>query len=403
MKPVMTNVIVRYITPPHWILYESAAISAQLIETKSAVLSLRTMPYQRSWVDSLQQLELKREIAGTSRIEGADFTEGELDAALRETPEQLLTRSQKQARAAVMTYRWIAKLPDDRPIDHDLILQIHERIVTGADDDHCPPGQLRKQDENVTFGMPRHLGADGGEDCKRIFLRLTEAIQRDFRGHDLLIQALTAHYHLAAMHPFLDGNGRTARAVEALMLQRAGLRDSCFIAMSNYYYDEKNAYLAALSEVRSSNHDLTPFLVLGLKGIETQSRRLLSEIQRQVSKELFRNLMYDLFNRLQTSRKRVIAERQIAILKLLLGSEWMDLNDLLKKTEQAYTGLTSPRKAWYRDVNDLIRLGAIKYEKLEDNKYRLAVRLEWPTEITETGFFETLKKLPKSKTHNFLQ
>lgn len=51
------------------------------------------------------------------------------------------------------------------------------------------------------------------------------------------------------MHPFLDGNGRTARAVEALMLQRAGLRDALFIAMSNYYYDEKTVYLAALAEV----------------------------------------------------------------------------------------------------------------------------------------------------------
>jgi hypothetical protein len=31
------------------------------------------------------------------------------------------------------------------------------------------------------------------------------------------------------------------------------------------------------------------------------------------------------------------------------------------------------------------------------------VRLEWPTEVTETEFFEQLKKLPKAKTHSFLQ
>ena len=61
------------------------------------------------------------------------------------------------------------------------------------------------------------------------------------------------------MHPFLDGNGRTARALEALLLGRAGLRDSAFIAMSNYYYDEKAKYLAALAETRERDHDLTGF------------------------------------------------------------------------------------------------------------------------------------------------
>jgi Fic family protein len=103
-------------------------------------------------------LELKREIAGTSRIEGAEFTEKELDAAMRETPEQLGTRSQKQAAAAVSTYRWIATLPADRPVDEALVAHVHRLLVTGCDDDHCPPGELRRGDVNVTFGAPRHRG-----------------------------------------------------------------------------------------------------------------------------------------------------------------------------------------------------------------------------------------------------
>ncbi|MGH9427949.1 MAG: Fic family protein, partial [Terriglobia bacterium] len=207
----------------------------------------------------------------------------------------------------------------------------------------------------------------------------------------------------AAMHPFLDGNGRTARALEALMLQRAGLRDTCFIAMSNYYYDEKRAYLAALSEVRARKHDLTPFLVFGLKGVEIQSRRLLAEIQHQVSKELFRTMMYDLFHRLKTPRRLVIAERQIEILKLLLETDWMNLDQIERKTAQRYASLDIPRRALTRDLNDLIHLGAVKFERLSDKGYRLAVRLQWPTEITETAFFDQLKALPKAKTHPFLQ
>ena len=57
------------------------------MEAKAAILSLQTVPYQRRWVEALQDIELKREVAGTSRIEGAEFTEQELDLAFQETPE----------------------------------------------------------------------------------------------------------------------------------------------------------------------------------------------------------------------------------------------------------------------------------------------------------------------------
>ncbi|MBI3680677.1 MAG: Fic family protein, partial [Acidobacteria bacterium] len=193
------------------------------------------MPFQRGWAEALQQVQLKHEVAGTSRIEGAEFTDRELEAALEHTPEELITRSQKQAHAAVQTYRWISELADDRPIDHNMMCEVHRRMVTGADEDHCAPGEIRAEDHNVTFGSPPHRGAEGGKECQEAFLGLSHALQHEFLAHDLLIQALAIHYHFAAIHPFLDGNGRTARALEALMLQRAGLRNTLFIAMSNYY------------------------------------------------------------------------------------------------------------------------------------------------------------------------
>ncbi len=394
---------IHYERPQGWISYDLQRVAQALVEAKSMVMSLRTIPYQRAWVDDLQKLELKREVAGTSRIEGAEFTERELDAAMRETPEEMLTRSQKQAQAALRAYRWLATVPDDRPLTTDLICDIHRLIVTGADDDHCEPGAIRARDQNVHFGFPRHRGVEGGSECTEIFAQFARALQREYKDHDPIVQALAAHYHFAAMHPFLDGNGRTARALEALLLRRAGLRDTTFIAMSNYYYDEKAAYLAALASVRRGQSDLTEFLVFALKGIATQTRRLLNEIQHYVSKELFRNLMYDLFHRLRTPRKRVIAERQISLLKLLLEVDWMPLAKIIDRVEGGYRSLKEPRTAIVRDINSLIGLGALKFEKLETGSFRIGVRLEWPTEITETTFFEQLKKLPKSKTHAFLE
>jgi hypothetical protein len=65
---------IKYSIPRGWIQYDPVKITSALTEAKAAVLSLKTIPYQKRWVETLQQIELKREVAGTSRIEGAEFT-----------------------------------------------------------------------------------------------------------------------------------------------------------------------------------------------------------------------------------------------------------------------------------------------------------------------------------------
>jgi len=278
---------IQYSLPLSWLVYDKMEIFQELTDAKAAILALKTIPYQRRWVEELQKVQLKMEVAGTSRIEGADFAANELEIALRaQTPEQLMTRSQKQANCAISTYNWIAKLPDDRPVTVALINEIHERIVTGCDEDHCAPGKVRARDQNVTYGAPIHRGAIGGPDCEDALQKLTAVVQSSFQAHDAVIQALALHYHFAAIHPFQDGNGRTARALEALMLQRSGLKDALFIAMSNFYYDEKRSYLESLNAVGDSNHNLTAFLKFGLRGIALQANRLAQLIKAEVSKQI---------------------------------------------------------------------------------------------------------------------
>ena len=393
--------IVRYSRPRDWIAYDRTALLDELAGAKAAMMALTEMPYQKSWAEGLQKVQLKREVAGTSRIEGAEFTERELEAAMRETPDQLETRSQRQAAAAVSTYRWIAELPADRPLSEKLIFEIHRRLVTSCDDDHCEPGRLRQRDQNVTFGAPRHRGVEGGAECAKAVRQLVEAATTIFHGHDPLVQALALHYHLAAMHPFLDGNGRTARAIEAWMLQRTGLRDTLFIAMSNYYYEHKVAYLNALNDTRTAEHDLTVFLKFGLRGIETQCRRLFVEIRQQVAKALFRNTMTDLFGRLQSPRKRVISDRHVQLLNLLLDVEEISLADLQKKTAYLYR-MKIPRSALLRDLSYLIELNAVWVKQVQNADALLSIRLDWPAKITETEFFKRVKAMPKAKVHGFL-
>lgn len=391
---------IRYITPDHWIRYNPSALVDELTEAKGAIFALTAIPYQRSWAEKLQEIELKREVAGTSKIEGADFTERELDEALKEeTPQEQLNRSQRQARSAIRTYRWIADLPSDQPIDSDLIKEVHKHIVTGCDEDHCPPGETRGSGHNVTFGRPRHRGVEGGKECIAAFNQLCAGVQGEFRKHDKLIQALALHFHLGAMHPFLDGNGRTARALEALILQRGRLKDDLFIAMSNYYYDEKLRYLEMLSEVRANDFDLTPFLKFGLHGIASQCGRLLEEIRTQISKSLFRDVMGQMYNRLRSTKKRALARRQRAILEILLEiDDPIDFWILYDRLARTYNDLKAPARAFIRDLNYLIRLKAIRAERTGET-YFVLVRLEWATEITETTFYQEINKLPEAKTH----
>lgn len=401
MRNIITSMI-KYQFPTRWSHYNLAAIVGELAEAKGAVMSLRAFPYQKRWVAELQEMQLKLEVGGSSKIEGADFAGNELDQAMRETPEQLHTRSQRQAHALTQAYRWISTVKADFPISENFIRELHRQIVEGADDDHCPPGKIRERDNNVNFGVPQHRGAEGGEECAAAFSGLVQALNGEFRGHDPLIQALATHYHFAAMHPFMDGNGRTARALEALLLGRAGLHSTLFIAMSNYYYEEKNSYLAALAAVRASGYDLTAFLKFGLMGIARQAKRLADLIRQQISKELYRSMLHDFFTRLVSTRKRVIGKRQLELAEYLLRHGPTEFELLCKQLETTYSGVSNPRKAIVRDINHLQGLKALRVSRYKDTQYQIEAMLDWPTKVTESEFFEAVRKLSRAKTTSFL-
>ncbi len=403
----MTHAI-QYVLPTAWIAYDRGQIHDDLLDAKALILALKAIPFQRRWVKSIQDIQLKLEVGGSSKIEGADFAGNELETAMgAETPGELATRSQKQALAVTKAYQWIATIPDDHPLTVNLICTIHRMIVMDCDDDHCEPGIPRHGDSQVVFGIPKHRGALAGEECRLALDRLAEEARTTFRQHDPLIQALALHYHFAAMHPFSDGNGRTARVLEALALQRAGLRDSAFIAMSNYYHDEKTRYLSSLAAVRAGEHDLTPFLKFGLKGIALQTARLTNLVKNAVSKELFRGLMSELFTRLESTRKRVIVKRQLMILNRLLDRDSeIEWTQLIEEVSPYYASRKNAVFALVRDVNRLGALGAvtIRREDLDGGRgarFWIGLNLYWPSQITETEFFARIEQLPRSKTTSF--
>ncbi len=389
--------ISRYAPPAGWIYYDKAAILDQLVEAKTAAGVLRQLPYLPQWIEAVHQEQLRLEATATSRIEGAEFTPQEENEALAPDAENRtdLTYSQRQLRAAEATYQWIASQPQERPVNREFMLEVHRRIVTGCEDDHCEPGALRGDGHNVTFGLPSCRGAEGGDDSRDAFDALCSATGGEFREHDGIIQAMAAHYHIGAMHPFGDGNGRTARALEAFMLRKAGVNDRVMVSLSNYYYSHKEAYLGALFESRQRGHDLTSFLRFALPAVTERCNAVAGEILVNHKRSLFREFARLLFGQLRNPRRRVLAERQLQALETLLDNDSIHVIDLITHTNPNYQNLKYPDRAQVRDLVGLIDLGA-----MELHGEHVRVNLDWPQQFSQSEFLERYENMPSAVSAN---
>ena len=388
----MTTVrISRYSLPQQWLRYDASAIVGLLVDAKTAAGVLSQLPYLSRWIEQVHEEQLRLEAVGTSRIEGAEFTQREQDEAfVPDAPASSgLTHSQRQLRAADTTYRWLREVPASRPVTAELVQNIHRRIVTGCDDDHCTPGALRLAGANVTFGSPRCRGAEGGTDLAAAFGALGQAFAGEFQRHDRIIQAMAAHYHIGAMHPFDDGNGRTARALEAFMLREAGVNDMVMVSLSNYYYEHVEEYLGALYKSRNSGHNLTPFLRFALPAVAERCNALATEILTQNKRMLYREFARSLFGRLRSPRRRALAERQLQIIEVLLGFGPLSPSDLVQQIWPYYRGLKHPSRALGRDLSGLINLSAV----VVANDHFVA-DLDWPQRFSESELLERYERMP---------
>lgn len=77
---------------------------------------------------------------------------------------------------------------------------------------------------------------------------------------------------------------------------------------------------------------------------------------------------------------------------------------LTERTRHLYT-VKNPYKAPVRDLGYLIQLRAITVKRPpepDEEEFLISIRLNWPTEITETEFFKRVKAIPKGKVYGFL-
>jgi Fic family protein len=84
---------------------------------------------------------------------------------------------------------------------------------------------------------------------------------------DPVITAGITHYEIVRIHPFVDGNGRTARVMATLVLYKRSFDVKRFFALDDYYDHDRRSYYAALKSVNQDSIDLTKWLEYFTDGV----------------------------------------------------------------------------------------------------------------------------------------
>lgn len=239
------------------------------------------------WVaEELYQLYLVKGVKATTAIEGNLLTEAEIQAHLDgelTLPESRQYQQQEVANVVqscnLITSQIAATGPSDL-LSSELVCRFNEQILQGLPlEEDVRPGILRQH--SVTVG--RYLGAPA-RDLQMLVNRLCQWLNEDFSSMDglgvcgALLKAVLAHLYIAWIHPFGDGNGRTARLVEFYLLVNAGVPEPSAHLLSNHYNLTRSEYYRQL-DASSRTNDVMPFLSYAVQGFVEGLRHQLAVIR----------------------------------------------------------------------------------------------------------------------------
>lgn len=101
-----------------------------------------------------------------------------------------------------------------------------------------------------------------------------------------LIKAAIAHYQFATIHPYYDGNGRTARMLTIYLMHTGGYDAKGIYSLEEYYARDLSAYYQAISIGPSHNYylgraeaDITPWIEYFIKGVAFSFEKILATMQ----------------------------------------------------------------------------------------------------------------------------
>lgn len=307
-------------------------------------------------------------IAGTAAIEGNPITEEDVrKIAEGHDPEIYTQKDKMEIRNLIKAYDVISD-PDlyskgpNIILSEELIQTIHRVTTLDVPHENNIPGKYR---EGIVYvGDKAHGGIYTPpkiyDDIKSLMHELIGWINSpEVLNLDPFIRASLAHYHICLIHPFWDGNGRTARLIEALILQ-AGHVKYVPKELSNYYYRNVDNYYIAFSKSLKLKKNVTPFLEFTLIGAIESLKSIKGKIIFFIRKFSLRD--FYLFRK----KKKDITGRQYELMCLLLDHA-MNLSfgakDLFEVSPMSLLYRKVSVQTARRDLKRMQELGLLSVDK----------------------------------------
>ena len=229
---------------------------------------------------------LIEEAITSSQLEGAATTRREAKQMLR-SGRPPRDRGERMILNNYATIRHIRERKD-LPLTPEVVLDLHRLLTVETLDNPEAVGRLRRGDERVDVVSPYeevlHAPPDADELQPRMKAMCDFANAR-IPSHFVhpVIRAIVLHFWLAYDHPFVDGNGRTARALFYWSMLSQGYWLCEYISISHVIRKAPAKYGRAFLYTETDGNDLTYFILYHLEIIQEAIRELHAYLDRKMA------------------------------------------------------------------------------------------------------------------------
>ncbi len=364
----------RYLESHPWINFEATDLNdlppktwMLLGEASARCEQLARAPLRPDVAERLYQIAMVKGAQATTAIEGNTLTEeqvaGILDGTFKAPPSRAY--QEREVRNVLDALQEIADLVTEGgefPVTKDLICDFNRRLLEGTE--HEPdarPGAVRTHEVVVA----NYRGAPA-QDCDYLLDRLAQWLESEtFKSDDpeigfalTVARAVYAHLYMAWLHPFGDGNGRTARLLEFKILACSPMAPvPAAHLLSNHYNLTRDQYYRELAKASRSRRTVD-FVAYAAEGFVDGLRDQIDEVSELQFQVAWINYVHEVMNRFPTSPAR---DRQRTLVLAMPSDREVSKTEapMLDPGLAAMYATTGPRTL-SRDLNRLHDAGIVR-------------------------------------------
>ncbi len=255
-------------------------ITEKILNNLTAIASSRAIIEQSylvpKWEAKLRRQALLHNTHSSTAIEGNKLSLPQVEA-LAEGKDVIATDKDKyEVLNYIEALEKIPSLTEKRKIKVSDILNIHRILTKGVMQRDADSGVFRNR--QVFVGKRIFDGTGFKEEIEYMPPKTEEvpALVKEFvdwlntdKAWEInsVLLAGVVHYEIARIHPFIDGNGRTARLLATIILYLSGFDHRRIFALDDYYDRDRQAYYAALKTAQQNNGDITQWLEYFTTGV----------------------------------------------------------------------------------------------------------------------------------------